>query len=188
MSMRKFRPSVIRALAVCGLALAGILVQALPGAAAAGTDASSDRVKLAYVQAVHGQPQRISKQDFVANSPAKTPGVARAVATATSCWYLDDYRYGKNIFGGTLFTFHTRTNWCGDGSWIRSYAYTDADASTVVGWKYYGLTQNYDQYGVNWNQFRSVRQGQFCIINCIGQNVYETIDVLVGPAGQVYRS
>lgn len=100
---------------------------------------------------------------------------------------MDDYRYGKNFLNVTLWTFHTRTNWCGDGSWIRNYAYTNTDGNSVLGWKYYGTTTSYDQYGVGWNQFRSVRQGQFCLLNCIAQNMYANVDLLVGPAGQVYR-
>ncbi len=40
---------------------------------------------------------------------------------------------------------------------------------------------------VNWNEFHSYRQGQFCLLNCIAGNVSLTNDVLVGPAGQVYH-
>ncbi len=202
MSMAQSRPWALRVLLVSVMTVTGLLATAAPGTAGNGTAGTGGtaatvnaNLRLAYVEATHGQTQRQGAPEgpagtfggAAARAPAPAPA-AGVTADSTTCWYFDDYRYGKNIFGGTLFTFHTRTNWCGDGSWVRLYAYTTADASTVVGWAYYGLTQNYDQYGVDWNQFRSVRQGQFCIINCIGQNVYLTNDVLVGPAGQVYRS
>jgi hypothetical protein len=154
------------------------------GSAATGIDRSQ---QLAYVVAEHGTVHGLSVQDFIENAPSQQVAPHGLVPLTTTCWYVDDYRYGKNVFGGILFTFHTRTNWCGDGSWIRNYAYTDADASTGFGWAYFGLVQNYDQYGVNWNQFWSVREGQFCLLNCLAQNVHTLIDVLVGPAGQVYR-
>jgi hypothetical protein len=35
--------------------------------------------------------------------------------------------------------------------------------------------------------FESVRQGQFCSLNCLLQNDKPTIDVKVGAAGQIYH-
>ncbi len=191
MLIRQHRSRAARSLLVAAMAAAGLVGTASPsmaaghGTGAGGTDATQ---RLAYVEVAHGPVHGLSMQDFLAQAPAPASVGHEVLPLTVTCWYFNDYRYGKNIFGGTLFTFHTRTNWCGDGSWIRSYAYTDTDASTAFGWAYFGLTQNYDQYGVNWNQFRSVREGQFCLLNCLAQNVYTLIDVLVGPAGQVYRT
>ena len=109
-------------------------------------------------------------------------------AATIRCWTLDVTRKGKNIFGGTLITFKTHTYWCGDGSWIRLHASTTSSHDTAFGWSYEGLVRNYDQYGINWNQFHSVRQAQFCLLNCVAQSKYLTNDISVGPNGQVWHT
>ena len=169
--------------AVLGALIA--VVVAAPGHAAPANDGADPATQLTTITVTRSGPIAVAPARVAAGAP--TGAVRAAVAAATHCWYYDDTRQGKNIFGGTLFTFHTRTNWCGDGTWVRNYAYTNTDASTIPGWVYEGLEQNYDQYGVNWNEFHSYRQGQFCLLNCIAGNVSLTNDVLVGPAGQVYH-
>lgn len=172
-----------------------LIALVLTASASAASASAADTVPgnnhdLATITESHVGPNRLSVADAVAGAP--TPAAAAALGqvatTATSCWYFDDSRTGKDLVGITLFTFRTRTNWCGDGSWIRSYAYTTTSASTFVGWKYYGLTINQDKYGVNWNMFESIREGQFCLLNCLAQNIHPYIDVKVGPAGQIYHT
>jgi hypothetical protein len=173
-----------RVLVVGALIVAGLVAVAAPAGAA---PAPAPRV--ASIEVVTSSPNAMTGAQFVASAPAKNKAAAQvAAAAATTCWYIDVTRRGKDIFGITLVTLHTRTNWCGDGSWIRNYAYTNWDASWVNAWAFEGLTQNYDQYGVNWNQFHSVRQAQFCLVNCIAQSIYLTNDISVGPAGQVYHT
>lgn len=176
--------------AVSALLVGGLLASANPASAASpATDPTTDPNAQA-VSEFHWSTgtQPLTPTDFVQQAPAAHKlQAAVAAAAATSCWHLDDYRGMKDLVGFTLFTFHTYTAWCGDGSWIRSYAYTNADATTAVTWRYFGLTRNYDEYGVNWNQFHSVREGQFCLGYCVIQEKRLLNDILVGPAGQVYH-
>lgn len=177
--------STRRLLVVGVLAVVGLVGVAGP----AGAAPAPAPHRVAYTEVTTTGPTAMPTSQFVAGAPKQERKAAQvAAAAATTCYHTDVTRRGKDIFGITLVTFHTRTNWCGDGSWIRNYAYTDWDASWVTGWAFEGLTQNYDQYGVNWNQFHSVRQAQFCLGNCIVQSIYETNDILVGPAGQVYHT
>jgi hypothetical protein len=151
---------------------------------------SDPRLQLVRVVATHDAPRAISVTEVIAGAStrAAAQSFASAVSVVTKCWSLNAYRVGKNILGGTLYTLHTKTNWCGDGSLIRTHAYTTTDATTVIGWKYYGLSQNTDSFGVNTGQFESIRVGQFCTLNCLFQNKHEYIDVKVGPSGQIFRS
>lgn len=172
------------------IAVGALFASANPAAAGSAPDPASDPLLRAVGEVAWTTgPDLLTHQDFVQRAPAAEKAAAAvAAAAATNCWTFNDYRSGTNIYGGTLYTFHTQTNWCGDGSWVRQWAYTNADGTAAFTWKYYGLIQSYDEYGVNWNRFHSVREGQFCLGNCIIQNEAELNDVLVGPAGEVFHA
>lgn len=143
-------------------------------------------------------PVRESVDAFLANAarsghrvPAQVAEDLTVHAATITCWYWNDWRKAKNVFGATVWQFNVEPHWCGDGSWIRNYAYTNTWGTTSwVGWQYNGVIQSSDHYGVNWNMFESVRQGSFCYINFYGcvQNSYPYVDVQVGPGGQIYKS
>jgi hypothetical protein len=123
--------------------------------------------------------------------PTSTAASLTAAAASTSCWYWNDWRKAYGLFGNTLWTFNVEPNWCGNGSWIVNYAYTNTwgDTSTP-GWSYKGVISSSNHYGVGWNVFESVRQGSFCLISYFGcvQNSYPYVDVEVGAGGQIYKS
>lgn len=118
-----------------------------------------------------------------------TPAQERAIrAASVSCWSWDAWQAGLNIWGATVWKSHHRVNWCGDGSWIRSHAYTDRwGDSTALGWTDEGLTQKGNRYGVNWNQYNSWTQRKFCLVkyfSCIQEaNPYTNTTVLPNGAG-----
>jgi hypothetical protein len=177
-----------RAIAV--LIVAAVSPIAAGASSAAATTNPSPNQQVVGISESHVGPIPISLASAAAAAPTEKAAAAlrQAATTSTTCWYYDDSRSAHNVFGTTLWTFTTRTSWCGDGSWIRNYAYTTTTASSVLGWKYYGLVINWDNYGVNWSQFESIRQGQFCLLNCLAQNYTPYIDVRVGPAGQIYHN
>ncbi|MEZ5097775.1 MAG: hypothetical protein R2731_17855 [Nocardioides sp.] len=51
---------------------------------------------------------------------------------------------------------------------MRTHAYTTVTTETHLGWVYYGLISNWDAGGVGSTTFESYRQGQFCLLNCLG--------------------
>ena len=189
MSLTSRRP--LRGLAVVFVSASVLLAGSLPAAAlpapTVSTTIADPTAQLDHIEVSYGAVKPAASKGLVAPGPVQSKG-ASARAASIRCWTLDVTRKGKNIFGGTLITFKTHTSWCGDGSWIRSRASTTSSHSTASGWSYEGLTKNYNRYGINWNQFHSMRQAQFCLLNCIAQSKYLTNDISVGPNGQVYHT
>lgn len=180
------------------LLVAGLLATMAPTAASAtpagsGKGQMPDEAKVARV--VEGQTPtvEISKAEFLAGAQKEgkvlTETQRAEVAAATSCWRWDAWRLGENIVGVDLWKSHHRVNWCGDGSWIRSHAYTERWGETFFpGWKDKGLTQSGQRYGVNWNQYQSWTQRKFCYVeyfSCIQEaNPYHNTTVWPNGAGQ----
>lgn len=176
--------ALVVTVALCAFPTASIQV----AAAASNPPHSADPVtQLDHVEVSYGTVKPAVSKEITAPPPLHL-GRTTLRAASIRCWTLDVTRKGKNIFGGTLITFKTHTSWCGDGSWIRSRARTTSSHSQAFGWSYNGLVQNYNQYGINWNQFHSMRQAQFCLLNCVAQSKYLTDDIRVGPNGQVYHT
>ena len=154
-------------------AAAAIAALTLTGTASASQDAL-DRVpvELRMAKVVNGSEPvvQVDKQTYLRG--AEKAGVtlteaekADVNAAATVCWGWDGWRRGTNALGGALWTSHHKMNWCGDGSWIRVHAYTERWGEThTVGWTDKGLTQQGQQYGVNWNQYNSWTQRKFCLV------------------------
>lgn len=136
---------------------------------------------------------RIDKQEFLqgaekAGRRLSEREKADLGTLAITCWSWDAWRRGYNVFGNALWTSHHRAQWCGDGSWVRTYAYTERWGETHwVGWNDKGLTQQGQQYGVNWNQYNSWTQRKFCYVeyfSCIQEaNPYHNTTVF--PNGTV---
>lgn len=162
-------------------------VSAPPAAAEAPEQTVDPTTQIDHVEVSYGGVEPATGKNAAVPPPLRA-GAGTVSAAVIRCWTLDVTRKGKNIFGGTLITFKTHTSWCGDGSWIRSRASTTSSHSQAFGWAYEGLVRNYDQYGINWNQFHSVREAQFCLLNCVAQSKYLTNDISVGPNGQVYHT
>jgi len=110
-------------------------------------------------------------------------------AAAVSCWSWDAWKTGKSLVGLTLWKSHHRVNWCGDGSWIRSHAYTERWGETFApGWNDKGVEQQGSRYGVNWNQYNSWTQHKFCFVSyfsCVQEaHPYHNTTVWPNGAGQ----
>jgi hypothetical protein len=110
-------------------------------------------------------------------------------AAAVTCWSWDAWRKGYNVFGNQLWTSHHKMNWCGDGSWVRVHAYTERWGETHwVGWNDKGVTQQGQQYGVNWNQYNSWTQRKFCYVeyfDCVQEsNPYHNTTAFPNGAAQ----
>lgn len=118
-------------------------------------------------------PVAVSKEQYLAAAEeagvSLTAGEQELVALATSCWRWDAYKRYENVWGADLVTSHHRVNWCGDGRYIRTHAYTERWGTTHwIGWRYEGVTSKSQRYGVGWNQYRSTTQNKFCYINFYG--------------------
>ena len=187
-----------------------LLATAFP-ASAAPAPSSGDATSQVSAQATIPLETRVAAVEHTAYAPvretvaeflqkAATNGVVlpaadvarlNAAPASTGCWYWNDWRNGKNAFGATLWTFNVEPNWCGNGSWITNYAYTNTWGTTSwIGWEYKGVISSSDRWGMGWNVFESTRQGSFCYINFYGcvQNQYPYVDVEVGAGGQIYKS
>lgn len=180
-----------------------VLASALPASAAPTPSGGSDAIPVASTPAyeVHSTsaPVRETVSQFLHKAardgvtvPAGEVAQLTLSAATISCWYYTDWRAENAALGNRLWTFYVQPNWCGDGSWIRSQAYTNVWASTPgLGWVYNGLiaSATHDYGGVNWNYFESIREGSFCWVSTLGciQSFYPYIDVEVGPGGQVYK-
>jgi len=181
----------------CGIAVVvGLALSAAPASAAPAS--ASARSTVVRVEHASYAPIRQSVKQFLdkaTRTGVKLPATVRTElarpAAALTCWYWNDWRKASNIWGATVWQYNVEPNWCGDGTWIRSYAYTNTWASNVaLGWSFQRNIQSIDRYGVNWNVFEAIRQGHFCLIayfSCV-QNSYPYVDVEVGGGGQIYKS
>ncbi len=138
-------------------------------------------------------PIVISKQDFLNGAAKAGVDVSKSaefgIMATTVCYSWNAWREGKNIFGTRLWRSNHRVKWCGDGSWIRSYAYTERWGETFMpGWNDKGLTQSGQQYGVGWNQYNSWTQRKFCLVeyfSCVQEaNPYHNTTVYPNGAGR----
>lgn len=183
---------------------AGLGAVAVPASASVSPSATAARdsvppaARVVKVERPTYAPVRESVSAFLAKAARDGHPLSAQVArqlsvspASTSCWYWNDWRKGTNVFGATMWQFNVEPNWCGDGTWIRSHAYTNTWGTTSwLGWEYKGVIQSSDHYGVNWNIYEAIRQGSFCYINfysCV-QNQYPYVDVEVGARGQVIKS
>lgn len=205
---RSYRQRLAASLATAGLGVACLGAVTAPATAAPvsspaqSASAASGSVPVAArvtkIEHPAFAPVRESVSTFLAKAvraghpvTAQTTRQLTMSPASVSCWYWDDWRKASNIFGNTLWQFNVEPNWCGDGRWIRSYAYTNTWGSTPwIGWEYKGVIQSSSHWGVNWNVYEAIRQGSFCYIHFYGcvQNSYPYVDVEVGAGGQIYKS
>lgn len=179
------------AVAAATAGLASALVA--PMANAAPPTGQNEAARMVSVEEGSAPVKAIDKTTYL--SGAKQAGVdisttqREAIMAATSCWSWDAWRSGKNLLGNTLWKAHHVVNWCGDGTWVRSHAYTSRWGETIFpGWNYKGVEQSGQRYGVNWNQYNSWSQFKFCLVeyfNCVQEaHPYHNTTVLPNGAGR----
>jgi hypothetical protein len=162
--------------------------------AAAQPRAVPEKYRMAQIDQGTTPTVKVDKKAFIAGAkragqPLTATAQREIAAAAVSCWAWDAWKTGKSLVGLTLWKSHHRVNWCGDGSWIRSHAYTERWGETFApGWNDKGIEQQGSRYGVNWNQFNSWTQHKFCFVSyfsCIQEaHPYHNTTVWPNGAGQ----
>lgn len=166
------------AISAAGFAFAAPSATAAPSAATNPTDTASATpaattggvpVEAQVARVITGSTPavRIDRSTYLAGAVKAGVGAdaLAAVGPTATCWRWDAWRLGENVWGADLWKSHHRMNWCGDGAWIRTQAYTERWGETFwPGWNDKGLTQSGQQYGVGWNQYNSWTQRKFCYV------------------------
>ena len=108
-----------------------------------------------------------------------------ADAFLAACYWAQVRRYGKNLFGMTLWSYYQRIEWCANSSYITSRTRIRWGETSFPGWSFKGHTGSTTGGGVGYTYFRARTQGHFCLIqyfSCV-QNAYPWIDMTVRRNG-----
>lgn len=118
-----------------------------------------------------------------------TDGLA---AAASTCYTFTKRFDGKNTFGGTLFSYFLKINWCGNGSTITSTPTQSRWGTTYYAyWFFNGHIDWSSSGGYGKTYYQAFTQGSFSfcppILGCV-QGRYPWIDMTVYPNGGVSGS
>jgi hypothetical protein len=143
------------------------------GAAQAGEPPVAEQADLtavARIVEIKATPTKITVGEYVANARAEgrsfsSTDAAKLEVSVTGCWTWTPYLLAENVFGGDLWKYFHRVDWCQNGSVITSTTYFRAWGETYYpGWNWKGVQSTWSSGGTGYTRWTKGSQGKFCLV------------------------
>lgn len=157
-----------------------------PNAAFAALSPKDQRLVVSYLTVVEVEEASFSDRAQASDADGLT------AAAASTCYTFTKRFDGKNTFGGVLFSYFLKVNWCGNGSTITSTPSSRRWGQTYYAyWFFNGHIDWSSSGGYGKTFYQAFTQGSFSfcppILGCV-QGRYPYIGMTVYPNGGVSGS